>query len=57
MKRMRVGVLAHAVACAGILIGGFAASTAAAQNVLPYMNPKLPAKERAEDLVSRMTLQ
>ena len=41
-------------ACLGIV-----AVTAAAQDVskLPYMNHNLPAKERAEDLVHRMTLE
>jgi beta-glucosidase len=37
----------------------FATIIATAQDVstLPYMNPELPAKERAEDLVHRMTLE
>jgi len=44
-----------------ILIFCFAlvAATATAQDIskLPYMNPKLPPKERAADLVHRMTLE
>ena len=41
-------------ACLGLL-----SAVAAAQDVskLPYMNPNLPAKERAADLVHRMTLE
>ncbi len=57
MKRMRLSGLIQGVACLGLLAGGGAARTLFAQNVPSYMNEKLPAKERAEDLVSRMTLQ
>jgi len=40
-----------------LLVSGGPARGASAQDAPPYMNPNLPAKERAEDLVSRMTLQ
>jgi beta-glucosidase len=57
MKKMRVGALMQAIVCLGLVAFGAAGHSAFAQDVLPYMNPKLPATERAEDLVSRMTLQ
>ncbi len=57
MKKMRVGALMQAMVCLGLVAFGGAGHFAFAQDVLPYMNPKLPATERAEDLVSRMTLQ
>ena len=50
--RLRVYV-PTAMACLAILAG---VGGACAQNVPAYLNPRLPAKERAEDLVSRMTL-
>ena len=46
------------VVCAGILFLGMTLQNAAAQESanLPYMDPKLPAEQRAADLVQRMTL-
>jgi beta-glucosidase len=46
------------VVCAGILFLGTTLQNAAAQESanLPYMDPKLPAEQRAADLVQRMTL-
>ncbi len=55
--------LAAALAAFACLTGAAAAQTAAAAPAaaqlakLPFMNPKLPAKERAADLVHRMTLR
>ena len=46
------------VACTGALLVGVLPQLAAAQDVAshPFMNPKLPAEQRAADLVHRMTL-
>lgn len=55
MMRFRARLIrAGLMACAGTV-----AIVAAAQDIseLPYMNPKLPAIERAKDLVRRMTLE
>ncbi|MFZ0663432.1 MAG: glycoside hydrolase family 3 N-terminal domain-containing protein, partial [Acidobacteriaceae bacterium] len=51
--------LAGIVVCFGVLAGGGSAERARAQNVsaLPYMNPNLTPRQRAEDLVHRMTLE
>ncbi|MGB7190648.1 MAG: glycoside hydrolase family 3 C-terminal domain-containing protein [Acidobacteriaceae bacterium] len=47
------------VVCFGVLAGGGSTEWARAQDVstLPYMNPNLTPRQRAEDLVHRMTLQ
>ena len=59
MKRLRLGMIAQGIACAGLLAGGVLAWGASPQKTSEpaYMNPNLPAKVRAEDLVSRMTLK
>jgi beta-glucosidase len=57
MKRLRRSVLFHGVALAALLASGGVVQGALAQDVPAYLNPKLPARQRAEDLVSRMTLQ
>ena len=46
------------VVCAGIFLLGASLQNAVAQESanLPYMDPKLPAEQRAADLVHRMTL-
>jgi beta-glucosidase len=55
--RLRRSVLVHGAALLGLLASGVTAQRATAQDVPAYLNTKLPARERAEDLVSRMTLQ
>ncbi|MFZ0747433.1 MAG: glycoside hydrolase family 3 C-terminal domain-containing protein [Terracidiphilus sp.] len=59
MTRFGLHALAGVVAGVIILATGGVAGRAAGQDVatLPYMNTNLPAKERAEDLVHRMTLE
>ena len=54
MIRRGIAKWALAVACAAGLAGLASAQDTAK---LPYMNPKLGAKQRAEDLVHRMTLE
>ena len=54
MNRFARRLGAGLVACLGIVA---VAATAQDASKLPYMNPNLPAKERAEDLVHRMTLE
>ena len=46
------------VACIGVLLASVLLQLASAQEAAsyPYMNPKLPAEQRAADLVHRMTL-
>lgn len=40
-----------------LLFALLVAATAAAQQLLPYQNPALPAEQRAADLLSRLTLE
>ncbi len=46
------------IACTGVLLAGVLFQSASAQDAAgyPYMNPKLPAEQRAADLVHRLTL-
>jgi len=54
---MKIG-RSRMVACNGVLLAGVLLQLASAQDSAsyPYSNPKLPAVERATDLVHRMTL-
>ena len=54
MMRSRGSMGAGLVACMGLVA---VAATGQDVSKLPYMNPNLPAKERAQDLVGRMTLE
>ena len=58
MKKSTTRVLTGIAILTGVFICGSAPSPANAQESanLPYMNPNLPAQERAIDLVHRMTL-
>ena len=58
MKNRRMRIVAGSAVYAGMLFFGLALSCAVAQETatLPYMNPSLPAVQRAIDLVHRMTL-
>jgi len=58
MKKSATRVLTGIAILTGVFIFGFALPHANAQEAenLPYMNPNLPAQERAIDLVHRMTL-
>jgi len=58
MKKSATRDLTGIAILTGVFIFGFAPSCSNAQEVtnLPYMNPNLPAQERAIDLVHRMTL-
>jgi beta-glucosidase len=59
MKIRMTRIVAGIAACALTLLFGSNPQSAVAQETanLPYMNPKLPAEQRAIDLVHRMTLQ
>ncbi|HTV05754.1 MAG TPA: glycoside hydrolase family 3 C-terminal domain-containing protein [Acidobacteriaceae bacterium] len=59
MTRFGWRVLAGVAVCFSMLAGGVSTYRAAAQDVsaLPYMNPNLSPRQRAEDLVHRMTLE
>jgi beta-glucosidase len=58
MRIRRLHIVKCIVACAGALLAGVLPQLASAQDAaaLPYLNPKLPAEQRAADLVHRMTL-
>jgi beta-glucosidase len=58
MKKSATRVLTGIAILTGVFIFGFALPHANAQEAenLPYMNPNLPAQERAIDLVHRMTI-
>jgi len=58
MKKRLTQVVARTVACTLTLFFGLTLQSAVAQDTakLPYMDPKLPAEQRAIDLVHRMTL-
>lgn len=58
MKHHIVRTALHATAQTALVFAGMCAFLLSAQNapLLPYQNPKLPAEERAADLVHRMTL-
>jgi len=58
MKFRRSHIVRCIVACAGALLAGVLPQLASAQDAAssPFMNPKLPAEQRAADLVHRMTL-
>jgi beta-glucosidase len=58
MKSRMTRMIAGIAACTATLFFGSILQSAAAQDTanLPYMNPKLPAEQRAIDLVHRMTL-
>lgn len=60
----RAGAVAQAIACLGLMVGAgwagqVAAQTVPAQNYsqAPWLNPSLPAQQRAEELVAHMTLR
>ena len=59
MKKSVLRIVAGLAASTGLLFCGAFAPTAVAQQDAnpPYLNPNLPAQQRAKDLVSRMTLQ
>jgi beta-glucosidase len=58
MKIRMTHIVKCIVACTGALLAGVLPQLAPAQDAAsnPYMNPKLPAEQRAADLVHRMTL-
>ncbi len=58
MKVQVSGFLVHSILCAGVLLSTSLQRSAVGQDAgtLPYMNPQLPAEQRATDLVHRMTL-
>jgi beta-glucosidase len=59
MKKHLAQVIARAAILAGSILSGGGALHLAAQDTanLPYLDPKLPAEQRAADLVHRMTLE
>jgi len=58
MKIRMTHIVKCIVACTGVLLVGVLPQLVIAQDAAsqPYMNPKLPAEQRADDLVHRMTL-
>ena len=58
MKIRRPHIVKCIVACTGALLAVVLVQPASAQDAAsqPWMNPKLPAEQRATDLVHRMTL-
>jgi beta-glucosidase len=58
MKNRMTHIVNCILVCTGILLTGVFAQLAAAQDAAnpAYLNPKLPAEQRAADLVHRMTL-
>jgi beta-glucosidase len=58
MKIRRSRIVQYIATCTGVLLAGVFLQLASAQDAAssPFMNPKLPAEQRATDLVHRMTL-